>query len=351
MNFKQRYKTSIIFPLMLYTFITYLISCQQCFPHIIQAHSIQVYVDKGEFLTMELTTNNLLHGQTLIISHSNHLSWPVAVVGTEFHLKQDLHLLQLNKQIQISYTHARNKYYHEGDEGSPSAASNKGGDDAGGKAPMDVDELGTPPMNPSMVNGVVAGSVVIGAPPRPRERGGGDNPTPRPPPRPTTATAAAAAPRPRVWLGVLSAAPKAKGFDPSFLRAEPPVDITSHCTPASSTATRRERRRGGQSRCGAGRMRPSGVLGGERRRRGKELAGKKEAHRAREKEARGIGCARRCETIPSYSASMGVGSASGNGMGASPPEATRVPSVSGGGMVFAKCPVYRRSVSMGCTCP
>jgi hypothetical protein len=114
------------------------------------------------------------------------------------------------------------------------------------KAPMDVDELGTPPMNPSTVNGVVAGSVVIGAPPRPRERCGSDNPTPRPPPRPTTATAAAA-PRPRVWLGVLSAAPKAKAFDPSFLRAEPPVDITSHCTPASSTATRRERRQGGQS--------------------------------------------------------------------------------------------------------
>jgi hypothetical protein len=139
-----------------------------------------------------------------------------------------------------------------------------------------------------MVNGVLAGRVVTGAP-----RGG--NPTPRPPPRPAAAAATTLKPRPRVWLGILAVAPKAEVVNPLFLRAKPAVDITPHPTPARITRRHGERgggeakqmrRRSGQSRCELlwhpwrGKEEPHG----------KYLAGKEEA--------RGIRRAWRCETTP-----------------------------------------------------
>jgi hypothetical protein len=52
-----------------------------------------------------------------------------------------------------------------------------------------------------------------------------------------------------------------------------------------------------------------------------------------------------------YSASSRVDSASGNGTEASPPEATRGPSVGERGGLFAKIPFYRRLIRTRCTCP
>jgi hypothetical protein len=46
-----------------------------------------------------------------------------------------------------------------------------------------------------------------------------------------------------------------------------------------------------------------------------------------------------------------VGSASGNGAQASPRETTRGPSVEGCREVFAKLPLYGRSLQTRCTCP